>query len=193
MKGNGIFLLAIVIFACVPNTFMNVFGVFYASMMTITVFSYDERTKWDKYQRMLPYSPTSIVLNKFIFAYICMGAAGLLMAGVRMVTGLVTGSLDVIKIISDIFPIICAAAIAMCLYMVIIFKMGVEKSRLFYMIIMIGTALLYSTNASIVNTAVSSFDRQGTGIKLLVLAAVTVLVNLISILISNKIYVSRRA
>jgi len=152
-----------------------------AFMIPITALSYDERSKWDRYALTMPLSRSSIVVSKYILgliflimAFIVSILSNLFLNNIlleeSMVTNLSSLSMGLI-LMSIIFPII--------------FKMGVEKGRVYMMLVLfIPTAfilLLSKTGMTMPNEeTIKSFFY--------VLPVISVLMFTLSILISVSIY-----
>ena len=55
---------------------VQVFSVFFCTMLVISSFSYGEKSGWNTYVNVLPVSRGQIVMSKYLFALICMAGAG---------------------------------------------------------------------------------------------------------------------
>lgn len=154
-----------------------------AVMLPITAMSYDERSKWDRYALTMPVTRMNIVASKYILglvflviAFVIATLFSLFFTNISLIqnvlTNLTTLSIGII-IMSVIFPIL--------------FKFGVEKGRIFMMLILFAPtgiiALLarLGFNFSIVDEAI---------IKMLLNLSpvIAIIIFIISILISLNIY-----
>ena len=54
---------------------VQVFSVFFCTMLVISSFSYGEKSGWNTYVNVLPVSRGQIVMSKYLFALICMAGA----------------------------------------------------------------------------------------------------------------------
>lgn len=153
------------------------------SMMTITSFSFDERSKWEKYALIMPISRREYVLSKY--------ALNILFGGAGVLIGCVGGTLIGIFRSSFSFEtmLICAAiglGISLVEGMItipIILRYGSENAR----IIMIAGIALPGGLAFLVYKAVNYFHIELTN--QLMYAAILVLVILIlfGVLISYQL------
>ncbi len=181
------FLVLIVAFAVIPNSSLSGFSIVYTAMLPMTVMAYDEQSKWDKLARMMPYSNRDLVLSKYAIGYIGMMGATLITfisALVCMAFGDGTASERLPAILISMSGGLLLEAIGMPMML----RFGVEKGRILFFIIAIAVTI-----ASIVSNS-DSIGRDlhmpaipGLPLLLLVTAA-TVVLNLISIAISTRLY-----
>ncbi len=77
-KSGRLLLVLALGFSLIPplGAFGSTYAMMLALMMPITTLAYDERSKWDRYAAMLPYSPEQIVWSKYLLAYIFTLLAG---------------------------------------------------------------------------------------------------------------------
>lgn len=119
----------------------NLFFVFYpcliSGMMSVNLLAYDEQSKWDVYSGSLPVTRAQIVSAKYIVGLLLQGTVILLVAisqGIRIaVTGLMPwgGYLDMMCMLVFI------SCFTSSISLPFMFKLGVEKGRIGYYI-MIG-------------------------------------------------------
>ncbi len=136
------YLLFILIFIAVAHVGgASLFFVFYpcifSSMIPITLLSYDERSKWSEYCGTLPYTKTQIVSAKYlmgIFAQLFVLVLSGISQAVRM-------NMDGTFVLSDYLMLMAILLILSCaatsIVLPFMFKMGVEKGRIAYFV-MIG-------------------------------------------------------
>ena len=146
------YLLIIFVFVCFSfiNS-ENLFFVFYpcmiAGIIPITLLGYDEQSKWHKYSHTLPYTKAHLVSAKYIL--------GLFL---QIFVLLLTGIVQAIRMYTQGTFILTDYAILMTLLLIIscitssislpfMFKLGVEKGRMAYYI-MIGFVCASSVIAS---------------------------------------------
>ena len=69
---QGVFLLVITVaFAAIPMGYFNTFAILFASIIPFSVINDDERTHWGRMAAMMPYSPTEIVLSRYLLGWGC--------------------------------------------------------------------------------------------------------------------------
>ena len=121
----------------------NFFLVFYpcmlCGMIPVNLMAYDERSKWDVYTALLPFTRSQIVSAKYIFGLIAQGIILTLVAVVNTVRMAYSGGVDW-QFLFDLMGImIMLAAVSVALPLPFIFRSGVEKGRMGYYM-MIGLA-----------------------------------------------------
>ena len=187
-KSLRVFLLMIVVFACLPGFNMAIFAVVYAALLPMTAITYDERCKWDTMAAMLPYSPAELVVSKYLLGYIAVLGAAVLALIVHTVYGLVgvsSGSDYVSSVVGGAFT----GLLIMALSLPAIFKFGVEKGRLLFFVILLavfggGAAAMAMTGGGALSSLANGLSK-GTGLGL-ILALIAI--NALSICLSIKFY-----
>ena len=186
-KSLRVFLLLIIVFSCLPGLNMTVFAVVYSSLLPVTALSYDERCKWDSLAAMLPYSPAQIVVSKYLLGYIAVLGAALIALAAHGVYGLV-GKAAADGVLPFLLGGTASGLTVMALSLPPMFKIGVEKGRIFFYVIL---ALIFGgivgLEALTENGLTDALSRMGTvagaGAILLVL-----IINAASILLSVRFY-----
>lgn len=112
--------------------FFAAFASLLMSMFPMTVMSFDERSRWDVFSIALPYKRSDIVLSKYVLSIAGNVIASVLYFVICLIVNL--GSWDIgfyfsISVISASFGFIYTA-----IAFPPIFKMGVEKGRIWYLI-----------------------------------------------------------
>ena len=172
-----IFLVMIVVFAILPGASMTVFSVVYTAMLPYTALAYDERSKWDQIAAMLPYTNTDIVLAKYLLGYLMVGAA----AALNLAANLITHSDPGVILLG-----LCLGLLMMAITLPLMFRFGVEKGRMFFILLMV---LLGVGGASLVSGISESPDAGNMEhLLMLVLPLAAVVLNAISIPLSVMLY-----
>lgn len=183
------FLVMILLFSALPSGFNNAFAIVYASMLPYTALAYDERSKWDQMAAMMPYSTRDVVLGKYVFGWLCIGAAavlsGLFQAALSLVSHreVLSGMLAL-----SLFGGFCILAISLP----VMFRFGVEKGRLAMFLIIF---LVCGTAGAIANIADSAtggtaFAFQGPVLAVMLIAAVVL--TAVSVPLSIRFYAKRQ-
>ena len=182
------FLVMILIFSALPNGFNNAFAVVYASMLPYTALAYDERSKWDQMAAMMPYSTRDVVLGKYVFGWLCIGAAAVLSGLFQAVLSLVTDR-EVLPgtLVLSVLGALCILAITLP----VMFRFGVEKGRLAMFLIIF---LLCGTAGAIASITVSgdggAFAFQGP--ILVVMSIAALVLTAVSVPLSIRFYTKRQ-
>ncbi len=129
----------------------NIFFIFYpcllCGMIPVNLLGYDERSRWTEYVGALPCKKTQIVSAKYLiglFAQIAMLTVTCIAQGVRM--GIV-GEFVLKEFLVLVMLLLIMATITSSLTLPFIFKLGVEKGRAAYYV-MIGVVCAGSIIAS---------------------------------------------
>lgn len=145
MKYCRAYLLIIVIFTAVSfvdngNLFLVFYPTILCGMIPVNLLSYDERSRWLQYSGTMPYTKAQIVSSKYLIGL-----------GTQTLMIIITGTAQAIKMSLDGTFAPGGYAVFMLLLLVVslfagaitlpfIFKLGVEKGRMAYYI-MIGIIL----------------------------------------------------
>ena len=171
-----IVLLFLVISMTMNNTLIAYMLALYAAMMPITVISLDERSRFDRFALALPWSRAQIVLSKYALslAAACLAALSYL-AGVLTLGSAVNGGIT----IGTLLP---------ALMLPFVFRFGVDKGRMWIMLITIafgvGAGLLSMDEGS----AVSQLANRLTALPLWLLPLAGLTAFALSAFVSVQIY-----
>ncbi len=135
------FLLIVAVFIAVSffgddNIFFIVYPVMIASVIPMTLISYDERDKWTQYSGTLPYTRAQLVSSKYLIGLIFGSAAFVLSVAASVSRMLANGyfSLTELSVISAVLLVL--GLIGPSLILPFAFKYGAEKGRIaFYIMI----------------------------------------------------------
>ena len=190
-KSLRIFLVLILLFACMPGYNMAIFAVVYASLLPVTALSYDERCKWDTLAAMSPYSPADMVVSKYLLGYIGILFAAVLALAVHAVYGIFSSSSDT-GYISSILGGAVSGLLIISLTMPAMYKFGVEKGRIaFFVILAVTFGAVAGLSVLSDKGELSRFSlRLGAGTGIVILLAV-ILLNVVSIILSIRFYSKR--
>lgn len=137
-KYSASYILILVVFSAVSlfgdgNMFFTIYPVIFAGILPVNLLSYDEKSKWISYGMTFPYSRSQMVSAKYIMSLIILFAA---MAYILIVQMLKYFAFDSdMGVFFNILPImIICGVIPQVLMLPIVFRVGVEKGRLGYMI-----------------------------------------------------------
>ncbi len=183
------FLVMILLFSALPSGFNNAFAVIYTSMLPYTALAYDERSKWDQLAAMMPYSARDIVLGKYVFGWLCIGAAAVL-------SGLLQAALSLV-IDRAFLPGVMALSVlgALCilaLSLPLMFRLGVERGRLGMFLIIFLICGGAGAVASIVENMNNGTVFASLGPVLVIMLLAAVLLNAVSVPLSMRFYAKRQ-
>jgi len=161
------------------------------SMLPITSFSYDQHAKWDLFSQTLPVSRKQLVMSKYVLGIISI-IAGAILAILLNVVVLLVKSLEV-----DVWYLFLAnslIALVALLYLSIliplVYKFGVEKSRLL-MIVVLAIPSVLAIGLSKAGVSIPVLDEITPAILVAIGLVFVVCVMLISYVISVRIYMKK--
>ncbi|MDF2654538.1 MAG: hypothetical protein K0R19_1012 [Bacillota bacterium] len=173
-----------------PASFFEGFMIIMSMMMAIYSFSYDNLAKWDRFGLSLPVTRTEVVAGKYLLSLILCMLGGILAFLLSSVI-LTFRPVEDFGLKEHLYSLVGVSAIGIFLFSILlplIFKFGVEKSRLFLI------AIFAAPTAAVI-----SFGQLGielpSGVVLLgllkLLPLIAVVAFLLSFLVSNRIYCSK--
>lgn len=131
-----LFLLMIAIFAVLPGVNMSTFAIVYCGMLPYTAMAYDERSKWTELAAMMPYTPGDIVLSKYVLGWLAIGFATALSTAAHLIMGRILPSAYSLAL-SEILPSLCIGFIMMAVTLPLMFRFGVEKGRVLFILLIV--------------------------------------------------------
>ncbi|MCI8285048.1 MAG: ABC-2 transporter permease [Firmicutes bacterium] len=142
---RAFFLLIAVFFAISlvqeETVFFLIYPIILVSMIPITLLSYDERDKWDKYSSALPYTRAQLVSSKYLiglFGGLLVLLISCLIQAVKMTKMGIFDMSYYMEICEMLFDI---SLMAPLLVLPFVFKFGVEKGRIVYYIVILGISI----------------------------------------------------
>lgn len=138
------YLLLVVMFALLSAAETgNMFLIFYPSllcgMMPVNLMAYDERSKWDVYTAVLPFTRAQIVASKYIFGLIGQAIILTLVLVSNIVSMASSGGINWAYLSGVMGTLVMLSAVATAVPLPFIFRLGVEKGWMGYYV-MIGLA-----------------------------------------------------
>ncbi|MBK5253562.1 MAG: ABC-2 transporter permease [Peptostreptococcaceae bacterium] len=181
IASHKMYFIMIAIFVLIPDQFLGNFAIVFAAMLPITAIAYDERSKWQELESMMPYSNKDKILSKYLLAYMLVFAVLVLSIVVHSILALFISEYKELVNVSLMAIVVSVALIIIAINLPFIFKLGVEKGRFVFiglsvLIVMLGTNL----------NSFSDVIKIGNNVQyyLFIIAAI---INIASIMISYKI------
>lgn len=178
-----------IIFSFLSNdmtTFLSLTTV-YVILLPLTSMAYDEQSKWDRYALAMPLSAQIIVLSKYVFAFLI----SLIQLIVALSVGLLLASQAGLEFKDTIVSVVVSSGVSLLMLAIILpllYKFGVEKARLIMVMVFIIPALL-AMLAVRMDLAISLEFLDNMDVLLpILLACALVIIIILSILISVRIY-----
>ncbi len=164
---------------------------FFAVMMCISTFSYDEFNKWNAYAITLPGGKKTIVRSKYISTILLIIISSVISVLASIIIGNIKGDTNYEEIMSTLIGGLFGITLVVSLMYPFIYKFGNEKGRLFLFIIVflitaLGGALLSVININEINppAIISFIDKYG----FYIMPALTLIILYISYIVSLKIF-----
>ena len=161
------------------------------SMLPITSFSYDQHAKWDLFSQTLPVSRKQLVMSKYVLGIISI-VAGVILAILLNVAVLLVKSLevDIWYLISANSLIALVALLYLSILIPLVYKFGVEQSRLLTIVVLAIPSLL-AIALSKAGVSIPVLDEITPAIFVAIGLVFVVCVMLISYVISVRIYMKK--
>lgn len=162
MKYCRAFLLIALVFAAVSvmgsgNAFFTMYPVLLASMIPVTLISYDERSGWNSYADALPYTRSMLVSAKYLLVLLVMAVCTALCIGAQLCRMLYTGAFNADALLQILGLLLSVGFFAPSVMLPVIFKLGLEKGRLAYYAVIV---VVCAAAAAFFGTASSSDMMQ---------------------------------
>lgn len=126
---------------------------FFAVMMCISTFNYDEYNKWNAYAITLPGGRKNIVKSKYISTILLVVLSSIISILVSIIIGNINGNINYEETFSTLFGGLFGIFLVMSIMYPLIYKYGNEKGRLF---LFIGVFLITAVGGVIFNTVDTS-------------------------------------
>ena len=136
-----------------------------AGLIPMTLLSYDERDRWDKYSDALPYTRSQRVSAKYLIGFL-FGAVGLAVSiAVGAARMLYRNNFSLSELLVVCTLVLIAGLIGPVFLLPCIFKFGVQKGRIaFYVVIGLACALAASMAGSGFDTEIPGASLPGLGL-----------------------------
>lgn len=107
-----------------------------AGMLAMSLYSWDERCKWQVYCQTLPVDRKQYVLSKYLFCVFLVLPVLVLTAAVLLVRQLRGGALDAGALAADLVMCLAIGLLGPALLLPFLFWLGSEKGRLAYYLVL---------------------------------------------------------
>lgn len=189
LKQMKVMLVIVVVFACIPGTYMAAFALFYAAMLPITALAYDERAKWDELAAMMPYTAKAIVGSKYVLGLTLV----LPVLALSMLSRLIIHSMPIVS--EETMSLLITAELSLILMAIdlpFMFHFGVEKGRLIYILLTCAFVVAGVSFADKLTDMINGIGTAMVTIVPLLLLAVTAIALFVSCCISVHVYRAKR-
>ena len=179
--------LIVLLWSVIPMAFLNVFAMIYGSMIPYSAMAYDQRSHWDRFARMLPYSDRTVVLSRYALGWVS------LLIGTAAVT-LCQGIVSCLPVRTEaaaglspalIYTALCVGTILLSINVPLTLRFGSEKARMVSVLI---TFLVFASVGFLKGLDAGSPAGAAAFPALLLPAALTIIATAVSIPLSLKFY-----
>ena len=186
MKQLKLFLMMILIFAVIPGYNLITFALVYCAMLPFSAMAYDERSKWNRLAAMLPYSDVQLVRCKYILGCLSVLGATLLAAVAQFAILLIRSpQAELAAMLLTLVVSASTSLILLALSLPFLYRFGVELGRMTFIV-----AIVVGVVGVTLFTNAASFDlsERASSILVLLVPALAVALNAISVPLSTRLY-----
>lgn len=118
--------------------YFAIIGGMLLAILPVTVIGLDERSRWESFALTMPYSRRTMVLSKYLLSLLAMAASCILYTAASFTASLIRHTaFSAQSLAAALIAIIMTAGISTVLIYPLIFRLGVEKGRIWYMMVTI--------------------------------------------------------
>lgn len=191
------YLLIVAVFLAISvsseeNTFFLLYPMLMSGVVSITLISYDERSRWNVYCNVLPCTRSQQVNEKYILSLLILAACFVLIAVLQLVKMLVLGPVDFADFLCMMELLIFVGVLPVAVLLPVVFRWGVETGRILYYVVLAAMMACGFVVAKIIdnrNMVLAQLILKNSAFVLLVLLSLVLLV--ISWRISLRAYQTR--
>lgn len=148
------YLLLTVIFTVVSffgedNLFLIFYPCLLCGVIPVNLIAYDENSRWTQYSEALPYTRAQIVSSKYLIGIFIQLAVMILTVIAQSIRMNMAGNFSLSELLMIALTMLSIAGLSSAICLPFIFKMGVEKGRTAYYV-MIGIVCAGAVSASMV-------------------------------------------
>lgn len=192
-KQVWVYAIIVLAWGVVPQAWLNLLAVVYGSIIPYSAMAYDQRSRWDRFTRMLPYSDRTVVLSRYSLGWISLSIGAV---AVAICQGVLTCLPLPAKLSANlspgfVFAALCVGCLLLDLNIPLILRYGTEKARWVAILITFLTFASVGALSGLVNDAKTA-TAAVLSLALPGLLALTVIATAVSILLSLKFYRENR-
>ena len=125
------YLIIVLVWGAIPSEVLNLLAVVYGAMVPYSAMAYDQRSRWDRFARMLPYSDRTVVLSRYALGWISLSVGAF---AVAICQGVLTCLPLPAKLSANlspgfVFAALCVGCLLLDLNIPLILRYGTEKAR----------------------------------------------------------------
>lgn len=116
----------------VNSIFFMVYSMVFISVIPVSLISYDEKSRWNIYSEVFPWSRFQVVSAKYLMAIILVGGVWILTALAQIIRMLRNPFLQWTNILMELSVLLVMGIFSSSIILPVIFKFGAEKGRIAY-------------------------------------------------------------
>lgn len=187
------YLLIVLVWGLIPSLTLNLLAVVYGAMIPYTAMAYDQRSRWDRFTRMLPYSDRTVVLSRYSLGWISLSIGAV---AVAICQGVLTCLPLPAKLSANlspgfVFAALCVGCLLLDLNIPLILRYGTEKARWVSKLVIILACASTGALGALVNDAKAA-TATVLSLTLAGMLVLTIIATAVSILLSLKFYRENR-
>ena len=175
-KQMWVYAIIVLAWGVVPQAWLNLLAVVYGSIIPYSAMAYDQRSRWDKFTRMLPYSDQAAVMSRYVLSQ-----------GILSQLSIPSAFFSALPL-RILFVALCIGCLLLALNIPLMLRLGAEKARL---VSALTTFLVFASAGALSGLA----DAESTApvmLALPVLAVLAIIATAVSIPLSLKFYRENR-
>lgn len=188
-KQMWVYAIIVLAWGVVPQARLNLLAVVYGSIIPYSAMAYDQRSRWDKFTRMLPYSDQAAVMSRYVLGWIFILAS----AAIVMLSQGILSQLSIPSAFFSALPLrilfvaLCIGCLLLALNIPLMLRYGTEKARWVSKLVIILACASTGALGALVNDAKTA-TAAVLSLVLPGLLALTIIATAVSIPLSLKIY-----
>lgn len=163
------------------SLYMSTFASVYAAILPMTCMAYDERSRFNRYAMIMPINKRDIVVSKYL--------TGLILAVVAVVIAAAMAVANGAELAETLLTGIAVPVFYHSLMLPLMFKFGVEKSRIVILIgvVIPAVAISFMEEAGMLSGMIQWLNSMDTAVVVAALAVIIAVLYIASILLSIAI------
>lgn len=133
VKQMKLILIIIPLMAVTGNISIASIAILIGAMLPMTAMAYDEQSKWNELAVMMPYSRKEMILSKYIIGYLSIIGTAILFTAAKFIMSVVQPEHVHTNSTMILFSIFCGL-LFLAINTPIMFRFGVQKGRIIYII-----------------------------------------------------------
>ncbi len=192
-KQAKLFLLILLIFIVTASEAIIPFVICYTAMLPVTALAYDEQSKWNNFADMMPYSAFDMVFSKYLLGYIISLLVGLICVATQSISNIINGATALNEYVwYSTLLYISAALLIQAVNLPVMFRFGVEKGRLWFLIFTMLIMVLIAIAGDFIISTIYRIETISSAVLVASILIFTAAANVLSVFISTKSYQRKR-